>query len=320
MNVQGSAFYFGNQADATEAQLEPFFRSLTVQNTSSEWPLHRPFVEGYAYRRRLFCNESTDAWCGVVLSARATEFHHYVQQVGNVVTVVARETGPNAPVEVNFFCIRKDSNKGIYSNYYGSYAFGSFLSDLWASYRFFVEQAREAHIQSVRDKIDEDDLDEARKPYSLRGRAQYAPLYNPSSFEQLVRQLTEVAEVRLTTYSVDAPADQPVSNRINNVHKVYRLEEGHQSMDRTLLSWILKQKLAATRVLKSGTSSFSGSVLGTKADGESLTVPFTSALDDHLKFNYDNIGSFDVSALSTNPCLAEMLSKLRTAILFRPPS
>lgn len=318
MNVQGSAFYFGLQAEAQEAQFDPFFNSLTALPPKTEWPLHRPFIEGYAYRRRLFCNAVKDGWCGVVLSARATEFHHYVQQVGNQVTVVARENGPNAPVEVNFFCIRKDSFKGIYSSYYGSYSFHSFLADLWGTYRQFVAEAREAHVRTlIGQGVEEEDIEDARKLYSMRGRAAYSPLYNPGSFEELVRQLNIISEVRLTTYAVDAKSDQPVSDRIHNVHKVYRLQDG-QRLDRTLFDWIINKKRAATRLLKTGKSSFSGSVLGTDADGDTLTIPFTSALDDHLKFNYDDIGSFDVADLASNPCLAEMLSKLRTAILFRP--
>lgn len=318
MKVQGSAFFFGNEADAADAKFAPFFGSLLGQPATSEWPLHRPFIPGYAYRRRLFLNDLPDAWCGVVLSARATEFHHYVQQVGNVVNVVARATGPNAPVEVNFFCLRKDSMKGVYSNYYGSYAFGGFLNDLWASYRHFVQLARDARIQTLPDGTDGQDVDEAKRPYSLHGKAAYSPLFNPHSFEQLVRQLTQVSEVRMTTYSVDAPSDRPVSSRINNVHKVYRIEEGQQSMDSTLLNWILRKKRDATRLLRTGRSSFSGSVLGEKSDGESLTIPFTSTLDDHLSFEYDDIGSFNVTDLASNPCLAAMLAKLRSAVLFRP--
>jgi hypothetical protein len=317
MKVLGSAFYFGNQAEAVDARFEPFFHTLTSP-TGCAWPVHRPFMEGHPFRRKLFLNELPDAWCGVVLSARATEFHHYVQQVGDVVNVIAQQTGPNPPVEVNFFCLRKDSGKGVYSNYYGSYAFGGFLADLWHSYRHFVDAAREAHLHGQPGLNDADDVREAAKPYSLHGKAQYAPLYSPQSFEQLVQLLHEVEEVRLTTYSVDTARDRPVKDRINNVHKVYRLKEGSQRLDRRLLDWIMSKKRGASRILSSGKTSFAGSVLGKRADGSELTIPFASALEDHLNFDYDEIGSFNVADIAANPCLAAMLAKVRSGVLFRP--
>lgn len=318
MNVQGSAFYFGNEVDSPKAKFTQYFALLATQPPTGEWPLHRPFLKGYAYRRRLFINELPDAWCGVILSARATEFHHYVKQVGNVVSVIARETGPDAPVEVNFFCIRKDSNKGIYSNYFGSYAFGGFLNDLWHTYRWFVQNELNECLRSLSRDASADEVAQVKDQFSLRARGVYAPIYNPKSFEELVRQLTEVDEVRLTTYNVDTPTDRPVSNRINNVHKVYRLEEGKRALDNKLYAWILKKKEGATRLLKRGGSSFSGSVLGTDRSGELMTIPFNSTLDDHLNFDYDKIGSFDATNLASNPCLAAMLSKLRSGVMFGP--
>ncbi len=321
MKVLGSAFFFGNQAEAANAQFIPFFQSLAALPPDNQWPPQRPFINGYPYRRRLFLNELNDAWCGVVLSGRATEFHHYVQQVGNVVNVVTQHVGPNPPVEVNFFCIRKDSYKGIYSNYYGSYAFNGFLNDVWGAYRHFVHQTRATHVaglQAQNPDLDEDDIYEAELPYSLRGKAKYAPLYTPTAFENLIQQLNQVEEVRMTTYNIDAADDRPVGHRINNIHKVYRLEEGQQGMDRRLFNWILRKKRSATRLLKSGRTSFSGSVIGKTSDGSELTIPFAHSLEDHLNFDYDEIGNFNVANLAQNPCLVQMLLKVRGAVLFTP--
>ena len=318
MKVQGSAFFFGYEADAVEASIGSYFDSLVNQPAKTEWPLHRPYVPGFAYRRRLFLNDLADCWGGVIISARATDFHHYVKQVGNTVKVVAQKTGPNAPVEVNFFCIRKDSGKGIYSNYHGSYAFGAFLADLWASYRSMVDAYKSVALNALAKDADKDEIASAKKPYSLRGKAEYSPLFNPKSFERLVKDLQEVEEVRLTTYSIDSPSDRPVGTRINNVHKVYRLVDGQTRLDQKLLNWIFKKKQGATRALKGGGSSFSGSVRGLLPSGEERTVPFGSAIDDQLNFEYDDIGSFDTRNLAANPCLAAMLSKLRSGVMFDP--
>lgn len=315
MKVQGSAFFFGNEAEAPETKFGHFFHWLHGLQSAGEWPPHRPFIQGYAYRRRMFVNDLNDSWCGVLLSARATEFHHYVRQQGDTVTVEARSTGPNPPVEINFFCLRKDSHKGLYSHYYGSYAFGSFQADLWNAYRHYVEQQR---AQALATPQEGEDNDAIRQRFSLRGRAQYSALCNPNTFDQLVRELSAVFEVRLTTYSVDESSDRPVSDRIRNVHKVYRIEEGRQGVDRSLLSWISTKRNAAARELANGRTTFAGSVLGQDVNGEERTIPFGSLVDNQLDFDYDNIGSFNVQNLAANPCLEAMLSLVRQRRMFRP--
>jgi hypothetical protein len=313
MKVQGSAFYFGQEADSPTAKFGPFFQWLQAQPAGTSWPPHKPFLPGYAYRREIFCNTLDDLYCGVVLSARATDFHHYINRSGKTVKVEARSVGANPPVEVNFFCLRRNTGKGLYSHYYGSYAFGNFLSDLWGGYRSFVEVERQTALAGI---TDEDEKDGVRSAYSLHRRAQYSPLYNPRDFERLIRELTEVLEVRLTTYQVTAPGDQPVSNRISNVHSVYRLKDA-QRVDQQFIQWIKSKRQAATRALKSGKPSSSGSVLGVDSSGEEKTIFFESTMDDMLNFDYDNIGSFDVTNVAANPCLAAMIATVRSGVMFR---
>lgn len=318
MKVQGSAFFFGLEAEAAQAKFPGYFDLLAAgHGRDNEFPIHRPFVEGFAYRRRMFVNSIDDAWCGVVLSARASEFHHYVRKVGNVVEVVPRPNGPDAPVEINFFAIRKDTHKGIYSNYYGSYAFSLFLADLWHGYRFYVERCRDAHIAGLGNGLTKGELVEARMHFALSGRAKYSPLYNPGTFNDLLRELETVAELRMTTYQVDAPEDAPMGRRIHNLHKVYRVHEAQQTADLPMLRWIRSMRDRAIRPLANGRIIRSGSVIGKKPDGEPMTIPFESKMDDFLNFEYDDIGRFDVAKLSANDCIRQMLAKLRGELLFR---
>jgi hypothetical protein len=314
MKVQGSPFYFGHQVRPAAAQFGPFFAWLQTLPQSTPWPPHVPHSSAFAYRRELFCNTLSDVFCGVILSARSTDFHHYINRNGSNIRVEAREIGSNPPVEVNFFCLRKDSCKGLYSHYHGSYSFGNFLSHLWGAYRLFVEQQRDLALRGI-----EDDEDQAatRRLYSLRNRAKYAPIYNQENFEALVRQLTQLYEVRMTSYEVDAPSDAPVSNRIKNVHQVFRLVD-NQRADRALLDWLKQKRDAATRRLQSGRTAQSGSVVGVGTDGRERTIFFEDTLDDMLNFDYDDIGSFDVTNLSANPCLSAMIATVRRGVMFRP--
>ena len=311
MKVQGSAFFFGSEVNASDAKFAPFLNWVMSVTAGSTWPAHRPHGPEFSHRREIFIKELNDSWCGVIISARTTDFHHFVRRQGNVITIEARPTAGNPPVEVNFFCMRKDSFKGIYSHYWGSYALNGFLWDLWKSYRHFVEERCTLALVGI------DEPDVVKREYSMRGKSNTSPLFSPKAFAAMVRQLSEVSEVRLTTYNIDGRDDQPVANRLRNVHKVYRLQEDHQRADKQLFRWIDEKRTTAMRYLKNGEPTVSGSVLGKDSSGLDLTVLFGNNLDNHLNFNYDDIGTFNVDAIDTNPCLVEMLAKLRDGIMFR---
>lgn len=260
----------------------------------------------------MFLNELADEWCGVVVSARTTQFHHFVKREGDVVTIEARDTEGDPPVEINFFCLRKDNWKGIYSHYYGSYAFNGYLWDLWSAYRYFAESKRNAALEL----LGGDDDGEIATLYSMRGKANTAPMFTPKAFQAMLAELSSVGEVRLTTYDINAKSDQPVAGRIRNIHHVFRLEEQHQHLDNKLRAWIMAKRESAKRVLANGKTSLSGSVLGFTPHGQPRTIMFGYNLEDQLDFDYDDIGTFNVATLHQNPCLAAMLAKLRNEAMF----
>lgn len=313
MKVQGSAFYFGNEVDAVDASFSSFFEWLKAAADDSQWPPHKAEAEEVSHRREMFLNELEDEWCGVIVSARTTQFHHYVKREGDVVTIEARDNEGDPPVEINFFCLRKDNWKGVYSHYYGSYAFNGFLWDLWSAYRYFVESKRDAALDLLGVDYDK----EIVKAYSMRGKANTGPMFSPKAFQAMLSELSTVGEVRLTTYDIDATEDEPVAHRIRNIHHVFRLEEQHQHLDKKLKDWILEKREAAKRVLANGNTGMSGSVRGFTPHGEPRTIMFGYNLEDYLNFDYDEIGTFNVANLHQNPCLAAMLAKLRNQAMFK---
>jgi len=309
--VRGSALYFGNAVEAERASLPNFYRWIKEVGSEAQWPF-MPREGEVQIKRRVFCDLNATHFYGVFLSARNAEFQHFIRREGDRVIVEARSTGGNPPVEMNFFAIRLDSNKGLFSHYQGSYRFTNFLNDLWTSYRHFVEMKMAEELAEA----GEGHAEEVRRRYSLRGKASHSPLFTPGTFENLIERLGTMSEVRMTTYEVDGPADQPVANSLRSVHKVYRLEE--MQVDAGVRRWLNSARNLTARMLASGKVVHSGSVLGEDAQGREMSVNFENTLEDYLECEYDDIGTFDVSNLVTHEIIAEMITKMSQGRLFRP--
>lgn len=307
--VKGSALYFGNAVDSEHASMPSFYRWVKEVGSETQWPFIMREGE-IEIRRRLFCDMNSTHFYGVFLSARNAEFQHFVRKDGDRIIVEAKSTGGNPPVEMNFFAIRLDSNKGLFSHYLGSYQFATFLKDLWSSYVHFVG------IKKTEEFISEGDSEALRRRYSLRLKNAYSPLYTPGSFEKLIEQLGTMSEVRMTTYDVDSPDDQPVANNLKSVHKVYRLEEMH--VDSGIRGWLTNIRKQTMRMLASRKIIHSGSVVGEDIHGKEMNINFENTMEDYLECEYDDIGTFEVSNLVSHHIISAMISKMNDSMLFRP--
>lgn len=319
MNIQGNAFIFGDESDASDSKFEHYFDWLKRRQASPSltWPAHKVEAEKTVFKRELFVNVSNDLFYGVVLSARKTHYQHYVTRNGSNVKVEIRDVGKNPNVEVNCFCIKRCSNKGIYTHYYGSYAFKAFLGDLWNGYRHFVKEQLSKAISKIDGNSDSFDEDEKKlhSEYSLRGKANWNAIFSPDTFAALVRKLKTVHEVRLTTYELEAPSDAPMKRRVSNIHQTYRMN-GAQSIDNSFMVWLNDKMGLATRTTKKGRRSISGSVVGENSSGEEKTIFFDENIENLIDFKYDNIGAFDISDLAANPCIALLIKKVRAEAMF----
>jgi hypothetical protein len=320
MKIQGNAFHFAKEADASDAKFPDFFGWLNAQQASPSvtWPPHKIEAENTVYRRQLFVNVSADLYYGVVLSARKTEYQHFVDRTGGTIKIVTKHNGGNPPVEVNCFCVKRGNGKGIYTHYHGSYAFMSFLGDLWGSYRHFVKHQQGEAAGNVDGDADdyEKKLKAVNKSYSLHKRAAWSPMFTPAGFDKLVGELNEVHEVRLTTYEAPSANDAPMNTRISSVHQTYRMN-GAQRVDSTFKTWLKHKKDAATRLLKSGKKSISGSVAGVDANNKERVIYFDENIENLMDYDYDAIGTFEVDNLIKNPCIDELVKLVRAGIMFR---
>ena len=207
MKMQGSAFYFGDECDASDGKFDVFFEYVQGLDKELRWPPHYgqdQAAKANSHKRTFYLQKLEDIWCGVVLSAKTTEFSHHVKTVGDTITVVARTVGEDPPVEVNFFCIRKDNNKGLYSHYMSSYPFGLMLKELWSVYQRFVINQKEAALDRTTAKAN------IKLEYNMRGKANYGPVYNEADFNVLMLALDEVSEFRVTRWEADSPDDEPM--------------------------------------------------------------------------------------------------------------
>jgi hypothetical protein len=309
--VRGSAFYFGDAVTSDNASFPNFYQWVKNNGSDIQWPfiLREGNVE---IKRRIFCDLTTTHFYGIFLSSRNAEFQHFVRREGNRVIVEAVSTNGNPPIEMNFFAIRRDSNKGIFSHYLGSYRFQQFLSDLWASYRYFVESKK---VEAL-DGLTEQAADLVRPQYSLREKCNYSPLYTPGTFENLINNLGTISEVRMTTYQVDDQADRAVSNNLTSVHKVYRLNEVR--VDGGVRGWLREKRAQSLRLLASGRTVHSGSVIGEGNDGRELNINFENTIEDYLECQYDDIGTFEVTNLAEHRIIADMFNQMNNSIIFRP--
>lgn len=312
LTIRGSAFYFGCSAEAQAASFDNYFAWIKNAGPNAHWP-YVPRDEELEIRRSLYCDLDATHFFGIFLSARNAEFQHFVRHVGGRVIVEARSTEGNPPVEMNFFCLRRDSNKGIFSHYLGSYRFQQFLSDLWMTYREFVKQQKEEHLANLQDG---ESKTAVAKTYSLHERRHDSPLYTPGTFDDLLNRLDIVHEVRATSYAVEGQADQPVSRSLKSVHKVYRLEEANA--DNSLKQWIQRLRKNSTRRLQSGRTVHSGSVIGAEDSGAKICVSFENTLEDYLDYDYDALGTFEIDRIKHHTIIRAMLEKMDNGLLFAP--
>lgn len=310
LTIKGSAFYFGSSAEAQSASFDNYFTWMKDTGPDTHWPYVLRDDEPEV-RRYLYCDLDASHFFGVFLSARNAEFQHFVRREGGRVIVEARSTEGDPPVEMNFFCLRRDSNKGIFSHYLGSYRFQQFLHDLWMTYREFVRQQKELHLANLQDG---ESKTAVAKTYSLHERRNDSPLYTPGTFDDLLKRLRTVREVRATSYAVDGQDDQPVSRSLKSVHKVYRLEEANA--DNSLKQWIRRLRQNSTRRLESGRTVYSGSVIGAEDGGADLCVSFENTMEDYLEYDYDALGTFEIDRIKQHTIVRAMLEQMDSGLLF----
>lgn len=315
VKIKGSAFYFGQEVEARNGSFEEYFKWLINQDRDKPWPYHKEFDEKKeSYKRELFIDSNQDYWFGLFISAKTRNFQHYVNRIGNIVTIEQRSVNGNPPVEVNFFCIRKDSQKGLYSHHSGSYSFGIFINNLWASYRSFINCQKAIALSScTKDK----EKKKIKQQYSIIGKNQTGPLFLPDDFDRLIDRLKCIDKVQATSYSIDSPADRAVRKQIRHVHSEYKFDITQQTNSKTR-RWLKDLRFGSEKLLNSGKKIFKGKIYGLDQNDSDLTIDFEKTMKNHLDFDYDNLGSFNIADIFNHDIIKQMTLKMGNMILFKP--
>ena len=310
--IKGGSFIFAKEVDASDASFLDYFDWLIEKNdTDVLWPYHIKFGDSPPQiTKQLYTFSSNKYWYGVILSGKTKQFQHILSRENGKITIKAIEINGEPPVELNFFCIRKDSGKGIYSHYIGSYPFNSFIKDLWGSYRIFVQLRKEKAIAEK--KLPKNKINSL---YAMRGKCLYGPLYSPVEFKKLIDKLQYIEEVRLTTYEIDKEEDEPVVGIFNSKREVFNFRSDN-AIGVTIKKWLYKQRRRAIKHLKGNRTKFTGSVSGYDYEDQPITIDFDKTMQNFINYDYDQLGSIEIDQLFQHEIIRLMIGRLKNDQIF----
>ncbi|MDU9047255.1 MAG: hypothetical protein Q3M30_00280 [Candidatus Electrothrix sp. Rat3] len=328
LNIKGGSFYFGKEVDAEDASFLKYFDWLSTRNnTEKQWPYFVDKDESSTEKKtdsgdsddevnkpneikKIYVYSSEKYWYGLVISGKTNQFQHTLGDDDGKLVIKAKEISGKPPVELNFFCIRKNSGKGIYSHYVGSYPFRIFISDLWGSYRFFVSMQKDKALleqQGSKSKI--------KKSYSVSKKCLAGPLYTPQSFERLLVDLKYIDKLCLTTYEIDSEEDQAVVDALTSKRTIYRFNKEHL-IDKTIKNWVTAIRLKTKLVLKDNKVKYHGALYGYNNSSNRVSIDFDKTLENFLEYDYDKIGTIELEKLFDHEILQLMISSLESEEIF----
>lgn len=311
--IKGGSFTFAQEVESSNASFDKYFAWLTKKNdTGLLWPYHIEFNDIPSVTKKLYIFSKKKYYYGVILSGKTRLFQHVLSRENGKVTIKAIRIKGEPPVELNFFCIRKDSGKGIYSHYVGSYPFHIFIKDLWGTYRFFVNLMKKK--AEVKNKLSTDKINSL---YSLQGKCQYGPLFSPEEFKKLIEKLRYIDEVRLTTYEIDSEEDEPVLNIFNSKREVYSLNN-EKVIGKKIREWIYGLRDKAVKPLKNNKIKHTGAISGYDDQKNPVTIDFDKTMQNFINYDYDDLGSIEIDQLFQHDIISLMISRLKNEKLFEP--
>lgn len=309
--IKGGSFIFSKEVKAKDASFKNYFKWLSSQNDHELfWPYHIKYAKKTDETRQLYMFVNDDYWYGVVLSGKNKQFQHVKRKKDGKIIIEAVTIDGEPPVELNFFCIRQDSGKGIYSHYLGSYPFHAFIKDLWGSYREFVLRQKKKALSTR--KFPKSQIN---KLYSLAGRCQYGPLYSPEEFEKLLNKLAHIEEVRFTTYEIDNEEDEPVGELFSSKREIYKFKS-EKLVTKKIRDWIISQRQKAKKILKDNRIKYTGTIYGYDSSDQPISIDFDKTMQNFLEYDYDKLGTIEVDNLLNHDIIQKMIIRLKNDPIF----
>lgn len=303
LKVKGSAFIFGEEVEAEDASISKFCEWLKEYDHKEQWPYKKGGYkqEEIQIKRNLYCNCNDNFFYGVFISAKNSDYQHYVKEENGKITVEKLEIGKDnkRTVELNFFCMERTVKevRGIYSHYLGAYSLGKYLHDMWMAYKYFVDIKKSKS--------------DSKKEYSTRKKNKVSPMYTNEEFEALLKTLKTVTAVRARVSQTDNDSMAFETGVLSSVYHEYKFKTKTPLTDVITKSiCTIKNKISSNKKRNSGT------VTGKNNDGEDVIIGFEYTTKDYLGFEYDDLITFDISALDEYIVINEMIKKLEDKTLF----
>jgi hypothetical protein len=308
--VRGLAFRFQSPAIAKEASFENYFSWLANRNNiKHRWPYYRDHDKSDSgYHRSMFVYDSKLHYYGLVFSTRTDKTEHHIETAKDGGIILKQEAVDKARAEVNFFCLRKDSFKGLYSHYMGSYPMSSFIQELWVQYSHFT--AREWEKKRGLFPTEKAAKKEKHR-FSLRGKRQCGPYWNPAGFDHLLTCFEDISEMTFCTYDkINNAGVVPANMGIRSVTQTMRFEK-KTKLDQRLTQYVKQCRELSKRTSKNDNVSYNGSVSGIKDNGEEAFIGFEKTMDDYLKLNYDQLGEIALNSLEEHHVIESFKKNLK---------
>ena len=312
INIKGGSFTFAKEVDAQDASFGCYFKWLYELNGNEQlnWPYSKENGKNENEIKELYVYNNEMFWYGLIISGNKKMVQHKRIRDNGKIIIKEEKIKEEPSVELNFFCIRRDSGKGIFSYYRGSYQFGQFIKDLWGTYRTFVKNKKNA--AKLERKLTKNQLNEQ---YSLYKKNKSSPLYTPETYKELVKRLEYVDEVRFSTYECDDEEDVAVSDILKSKYVKYKFVKDVPILEKTK-DWLVKLRYKSKKVNDRHKVKYNGRIKGFDSYNNPLDFNFDSTMADHLDYDYDKIGDIDIENLINHEIIELIIARLEDAPLF----
>lgn len=143
------------------------------------------------YVRKILISNDKDFYTGLVLTFKNQKRNcKSTVKDGNFVVKVEDLKGDEKLVHFNFFCLKKDTLKGLYLYYHGSCSLNMLFSHLQTSSNEYIRNLQEKEIKALGDKPDNKKIKIINKKYSER--LNFSVILNKSNLEKILADFKEI--------------------------------------------------------------------------------------------------------------------------------
>lgn len=311
--LKGNAFVFGQPADAEECSFQNFADWLVDNSLKNKlWPFGSNSAETTAIIKKI-----GNFVIGLLCPGKSNKYYHSKEVVGGKLELKPNNMGDDA-TEMNFFCIRLDNFKGIYSYYAGSQGLSVFLDGLWKSYASFVTEAKERKVTELSsdNSLTQKKQKEILKNYSLITKKQYSLLMADDEYESFIKHFHRLEEVRITTNNVISNDETAIKGIMKQC--VHKYTFWATPINSKIFKWLLK--IYQNSIYKDKNDKIkhnNGRVTGYDDQNQKLFFDFNKNTKDYLDYDYDEIGVVDTENLENHAIIRKMIENLEQNVIFR---